>query len=453
MIELAFLGGRERLARTTCTASSSTTPSDRPACATQPLARRRPRGAVWTAGVPIPSRLPRWWPGRRRAWRTLARRLDRGARPRPKGKARAGRLHAARGRGSRAGSRGARRSRSRRSSASCPSRPPRSSWSPTSEGTRVRLALRPAPARLGALRPVPDPVGRRAGRCEGALDGLAAARRGWRSRLMRWWGWGEDGHDVAAARGGGGPAAGRSSAWSRVASARRSRWRRSTPCRRPRLPSARAARRPSDAVGAEHVRDDRAPRVAHAAGRSYPDLVRLRSGDALERARRRGAARRPPTQVARRAGGVRRGAAWRWCRSAAARAWWAGWSRCARASQRAISLDLRALDRARSTSTRSRSPPRSSRACSARELERRLAAQGLTLGHFPQSFEYSTVGGWVATRSAGQASTGYGRIDELVEARALRDARPASSTRADVPATAAGPSCASWWWARRACWA
>ena len=38
----------------------------------------------------------------------------------------------------------------------------------------------------------------------------------------------------------------------------------------------------------------------------------------------------------------------------------------------------------------------------------------MTLGHFPQSFEYSTLGGWVATRSAGQASTGYGRIDELV---------------------------------------
>ena len=49
------------------------------------------------------------------------------------------------------------------------------------------------------------------------------------------------------------------------------------------------------------------------------------------------------------------------------------------------------------------------------EAERRLGEEGVTLGHFPQSFEYSTVGGWVATRSAGQASTGYGRIDELVE--------------------------------------
>jgi alkyldihydroxyacetonephosphate synthase len=73
------------------------------------------------------------------------------------------------------------------------------------------------------------------------------------------------------------------------------------------------------------------------------------------------------------------------------------------------------------------------------EAERRLREQGVTLGHFPQSFEYSTVGGWVATRSAGQASTGYGRIDELVEA--VRCLTPAGElgTRA-VPASAAGPS-------------
>src|SRR5207247_1464775 len=47
-------------------------------------------------------------------------------------------------------------------------------------------------------------------------------------------------------------------------------------------------------------------------------------------------------------------------------------------------------------------------------VEEQLARHGLTLGHFPQSFEYATVGGWVATRSAGQASTGYGSIERLV---------------------------------------
>ena len=48
------------------------------------------------------------------------------------------------------------------------------------------------------------------------------------------------------------------------------------------------------------------------------------------------------------------------------------------------------------------------------DLEEKLQAAGFTLGHFPQSFEFSTVGGWVATRSAGQQSTGYGRIDAKV---------------------------------------
>lgn len=72
------------------------------------------------------------------------------------------------------------------------------------------------------------------------------------------------------------------------------------------------------------------------------------------------------------------------------------------------------------------------------ELEALLGAEGYTLGHFPQSFEYISVGGAVATRSAGQASTGMGRIDELVAG--LRCATPSGEIglRA-MPASAAGP--------------
>src|SRR5439155_23115581 len=55
--------------------------------------------------------------------------------------------------------------------------------------------------------------------------------------------------------------------------------------------------------------------------------------------------------------------------------------------------------------------------------ERALHARGLSLGHFPQSVDYATIGGYAATRSAGQASTGYGRFDEL--ARGLRLVAPA----------------------------
>ena len=46
-------------------------------------------------------------------------------------------------------------------------------------------------------------------------------------------------------------------------------------------------------------------------------------------------------------------------------------------------------------------------------LEARLRALGYTLGHLPQSFELSTLGGWIATRSSGQQSLGYGRIEDL----------------------------------------
>jgi len=47
------------------------------------------------------------------------------------------------------------------------------------------------------------------------------------------------------------------------------------------------------------------------------------------------------------------------------------------------------------------------------EVESQLRARGYTLGHFPQSFELSTLGGWIATRSSGQQSLGYGRIEQM----------------------------------------
>ena len=71
-------------------------------------------------------------------------------------------------------------------------------------------------------------------------------------------------------------------------------------------------------------------------------------------------------------------------------------------------------------------------------LEPLLAARGLTLGHFPQSWQRASVGGYAATRSAGQASTGYGRSDDMVEA--LRVATPEGTLELGRgPASAAGP--------------
>ncbi|MFN8217145.1 MAG: FAD-binding oxidoreductase [Solirubrobacterales bacterium] len=73
------------------------------------------------------------------------------------------------------------------------------------------------------------------------------------------------------------------------------------------------------------------------------------------------------------------------------------------------------------------------------EAEAALGAEGLTLGHFPQSFEYATIGGFAATRSAGQASSGYGRFDALVTSVRLQ--APAGDVETlQTPHTAAGPA-------------
>ena len=71
------------------------------------------------------------------------------------------------------------------------------------------------------------------------------------------------------------------------------------------------------------------------------------------------------------------------------------------------------------------------------ELDHALGAHGLRLGHLPQSYEWATVGGCAATRSAGQASTGFGRFDALVAA--VRCATPAGEL-ATLPRPAAPPA-------------
>lgn len=72
------------------------------------------------------------------------------------------------------------------------------------------------------------------------------------------------------------------------------------------------------------------------------------------------------------------------------------------------------------------------------EVESQLRAHRFTLGHFPQSFEFSTLGGWVATRSCGQQSHYYGRIEQLFLGGKLET--PSGSLRVHAfPASAAGP--------------
>lgn len=72
------------------------------------------------------------------------------------------------------------------------------------------------------------------------------------------------------------------------------------------------------------------------------------------------------------------------------------------------------------------------------EIEARLRAHGYTLGHFPQSWEQSTLGGWVASRSSGQQSLRYGRIEQLFAGgRIETPAGPLDLP--EFPASAAGP--------------
>ncbi len=72
------------------------------------------------------------------------------------------------------------------------------------------------------------------------------------------------------------------------------------------------------------------------------------------------------------------------------------------------------------------------------QAEAALAEQGMTLGHFPQSFEFASIGGFAATRSSGQNSAGFGRFDQMVVG--LRVATPIGElVTGSSPANAAGP--------------
>jgi alkyldihydroxyacetonephosphate synthase len=72
------------------------------------------------------------------------------------------------------------------------------------------------------------------------------------------------------------------------------------------------------------------------------------------------------------------------------------------------------------------------------ELEKVLQSRGCTLGHYPQSHEYSTLGGWIATRSSGQQSYKYGRIEQLFAGGRI-DTPSGKLDLPHFPASAAGP--------------
>ncbi len=254
---------------------------------------------------------------------------------------------------------------------------------------------------------------------------------------LRWWGWGTQDQDFSLE--------GRPSFWPTL-----QEWlelpddaiRRETPpvpleeivLRPPRLddPVLHSLRR---LLGEDVVYSDQLSRVEHAYGKSYRDLIRIRAGHIPT----------PPDAVVYPAdqGHIASLLAWAADRDIAIVPFGGGSSvlggvEPAPGERLTITLDLARLDRVLAVDPVSRTA-RIQAGATGPEVEAQLNARGFTLGHFPQSFEFSTLGGWIATRSAGQNSIGYGKIEALTQAARVVTPVGIVETK-DTPASAAGPS-------------
>jgi alkyldihydroxyacetonephosphate synthase len=181
--------------------------------------------------------------------------------------------------------------------------------------------------------------------------------------------------------------------------------------------------------------DEKYERVSHALGKSYIDLVRGFRGEFAN----------PPDLVARPRdeSEIEAVMSWSEAEGAAVIPFGGGTSVVGGIEGRLgdrpfVSLDLRRLDRVLEIDPESLAARIQAGATGPR-LEEQLREHGLTLRHFPQSFEYSTLGGWIATRAGGHFATLYTHIDDLVESvRALTPRGTWESRR--LPGSGAGPS-------------
>ncbi|WP_138760192.1 FAD-binding oxidoreductase [Modestobacter altitudinis] len=188
-------------------------------------------------------------------------------------------------------------------------------------------------------------------------------------------------------------------------------------------------------LGEDAVLDDRAARLGHAGGKSYLDLLRRRGGDASD----------APDAVLLPDGTEQVAALLRTCGDlgvvvvpfGGGTSVVGGLAGTDADDRPVVAVDLRRMADVRALDVPSalvtvgpgmRGPA----------LEEALAPEGLTLGHLPQSWEFATLGGYAATRSAGQSSTGVGRFDDLVAGLTL--ATPSGVLELGrPPASAAGP--------------
>jgi alkyldihydroxyacetonephosphate synthase len=188
---------------------------------------------------------------------------------------------------------------------------------------------------------------------------------------------------------------------------------------------------------AEMFSDDRYDRVAHSLGKAYRDVVRGFRGEFPN----------PPDLVAYPESAEDVDVVLNFCadENAAAIPYGGGTSVVGGVEPRlsgdyrgAVTVDLRRMDRVLEVDPISMAARIQAGATGPR-LEEQLRDHGLTLRHFPQSFEYSTLGGWIATRAGGHFATLYTHIDDLVESvRAVTLDGEWESRR--LPGSGAGPS-------------
>ena len=188
---------------------------------------------------------------------------------------------------------------------------------------------------------------------------------------------------------------------------------------------------------AQIARTDNHARATHALGKAYRDIIRGFRGDFAS----------APDIVAfpHREADVERILEWCWHRNVAVIPYGGGTSVVGGVEGRdldrfeaVLSLDLRRMDHVLEVDPASRAARIQAGAAGPR-IEEQLRTHGLTTRFFPQSFEFSTLGGWVATRAGGHYASGPTHIDDVVESiRAVTPVGVWESRR--LPASGAGPS-------------
>lgn len=251
--------------------------------------------------------------------------------------------------------------------------------------------------------------------------------------MMKWWGWGDEKFEF--------PMKEKPELWPWIAKTLDLRTERVTkPVPRDEIKLEPARRHDAFLsslwrfLKSDQVADDDDTRLIHSYGKSYPDLFNIR----------RGVIRRAPDMVVYPEG---HGQVEEIVRCAAAHGVVlipfgggtniTGGVTPAQTERMVVTLDMARMNQVLSLDPYSNTATIEAGALGPK-LEKDLQDRGYSLGHCPDSFEYSSLGGWLATRSAGMQSDAYGRIEDMVVS--LRLATPSGTlTTKATPASSAGP--------------